>query len=361
MPPATAVRTFRAGFWRVAHAPAVAVGVFVLNLLIALPLAYVLRDSMAGFFGSSQRAEEAVREMNTDWWGEYHDTRRDDLGATFTPAVIGFAAVLRNASDLLDAEAPDARLVGVIAAWLLLWTFLAGGVITRYALAGDTAGRGAVDAALHAKGFFGACGHHLFRLLRLGSIVGLAYVVLFRYVHPLLFDTLGERLTRDLSVERTAFAIRLSLYLIFALLLGAVHLFADAARVRAVVEDRRSVIGAAIAGGRLIAGSWRPIVGLYALTCVALVVLWLLYALVAPGGRGGGVWVWLALLTGQLYLFGRLWLKLQLLASLVALYQAELGRMAERGVETDSDASPVWPESPAADPLDAGPLGTDPL
>jgi hypothetical protein len=352
LPPAasgrTAVQTFRAGFWRVAHAPAVVAGVFALNLLIALPLAYVLRDSIAGFLGSSQRAEEAVREMNTDWWGEYQDYRRDGLGATFTPSVIGFAAVLRNASDLLDAQAPDARLVGPIVAWLLLWTFLAGGVITRYAR----------DTASHAQGFFAACGHHLFRLLRLGAVFGLAYVVLFRYVHPLLFDTIYGRLTHNLSVERTAFVIRLALYVLFALLLAAVHLFADAARVRAVVEDRRSVIGAAIAGARLLVANWRPIAGLYALTCAALVVLWLLYALIAPGGRGGGAWVWLALLTGQLYLFGRLWLKLQLLASLVALYQADLGYQSDRGAETDTDAetSPVWPESPAADPL-----GTDPL
>jgi hypothetical protein len=350
MPPAasgrSAVHTFRAGFWRVAHAPAVAIGVFVLNLLIALPLAYVLRESIAGFLGSSQRAEEAVREMNTDWWGEYHDYRRDGLGATFTPSVVGFAAVLRNASALLDAEAPDVRLAGPIAAWLLLWTFLAGGVITRYAR----------DTASHAQGFFAACGHHLFRLLRLGGVFGLAYVFLFRYVHPLLVDTIYGQLTRNLSVERTAFVIRLALYVLFALLLGAVHLFADAARVRAVVEDRRSVIGAAIAGGRLLAGSWRSIAGLYALNCTALVVLWLLYALVAPGGRGGGAWVWLALLTGQLYLFGRLWLKLQLLASLVVLYQADLGHRADRGSETDTETSPVWPESPAADPLETDPL-----
>jgi hypothetical protein len=344
MPPAagqSAVQLFRAGFWRVAHAPAVAAGVFALNLLIALPLAWVLRDSIAGFLGSSQRAEEAAREMNTDWWGEYHDYRRDGLGATFTPSVIGVAALLRNASDLLDAEAPDARLAGPIAAWLLLWTFLAGGVLTRYAR----------DTAAHAQGFFAACGHHLFRLLRLGAAFGLAYVFLFRYVHPLLFDTIYGRLTHDLSVERTAFFVRLALYALFALLLAAVHLFVDAARVRAVVEDRRSMVGAAIAGARLLASRWRQAAGLYALTCAALVVLWLLYALVAPGGRGGGLWVALALVTGQLYLFGRLWLKLQLLASLVALYQADLGYQADRRIETDTEAAPVWPESPAADPL----------
>lgn len=341
---AAAITTFREGFRRVSQAPALVAGVFALNLLIALPLAFVMRDTLASYFASSQRADEALREMNTDWWGEFHDARGDGIGATLQPSVIGFAAVLRNLSDLLDAEAPDVRLVGPIAAWLVLWTFLAGGIITRYARRN----------AVHAQGFFGACGHHLFRLLRLGIGIGIVYVLLFRWIHPLLFETIEGRLTHDLSVERTAFFIRLLLYAIFGLLLTMVHVFADAARVRAVVEDRRSMIGAALAGLRLLRANWRQVLGLYALTGAALLVLWLVYALVATSGRGAGVWVWLALIVGQLYLLGRLWLKLQLLASLVVLYQTSLGGKTESGGaarETDADATPIWPESPAADPL----------
>lgn len=329
----TVLDTFREGARRAGRAPAVLIGTLVLNLLVAAPLAYVLRGTIDAHFGASQMADDAVREMNTDWWGEFHD-RQSGLGATFTPAVIGFAAVLRNLSDLIDAEAPDARLIGPIVTWLVLWTFLAGGIIDRYARNGP----------LHAQGFFGTCGHHVFRLLRLALIAGMAYGILFRYVHPLLFDTIYQSLTKDLSVERTAFFLRLPLYLIFVLLLSAVHILTDVTRVRAVVEDRRSMIGAGVAALRLIAARWRTVLGIYGLASAGLLVLWLLYALAAPSGRGGGAWVWLALLTGQVYLLGRLWLKLQLLASLVVVYQAELARQQDAA----ADAAPVWPESPAA-------------
>jgi hypothetical protein len=348
----TAVQTFREGARRVAGAPAVLVGAFVLNLLIAAPLALVLRATIADHFGSSQMADQAAQGFSTDWWSEFHD-RQDGhgpaLGSTLTPAVIGFAAVLRHLSDLLDARPPDASVVGAIALWLLLWTFLAGGVIARYAH----------GAALHAEGFFGACGHHVFRLLRLAAIAGLAYLILFRIVHPFLFGTVYGRLTHDLAVERTAFLIRLALYVVFGLLLATVHIVTDAARLRAVVEDRRSMIGAYLAGRRLIAHRWRTVLGLYALTGTALGLLWLLYALLATGGRGGGIWVWLALATGQIYLIARLWLKLQVLASLVALYQADLGYRSDShldatrgGEDPDADGDvPIWPESPAADRL----------
>lgn len=333
----TVVDTFREGARRAARAPAVLIGTLVLNLLVAAPLAYVLRGTIAAHFGASQMADDALREMNTDWWGELHE-RQAGLGATLTPSVIGFAVVLRNVSDLLDAEAPDARLIGPIATWLVLWTFLAGGIIDRYARNGP----------LHAQGFFGTCGHHVFRLLRLGLLSGAAYVILFSVAHPLLFDTIYGALTDGLAVQRTAFFIRLALYLLFGLLLMAVHIVTDVTRVRAVVEDRRSMIGAGLAACRLIAARWRTVLGLYGLAAAGLFVLWLLYALIAPSGRGGGAWVWLALLTGQLYLLGRLWLKLQILASLVTMYQADLGRQEEAAATT---TTPVWPESPAADIL----------
>ena len=115
--------------------------------------------------------------------------------------------------------------------------FLAGGIIDRYAR----------DRSTRAYGFFAASGVFFFRFLRLGVLMGLAYGLLVRYLHPWLFGTVYPRVTNDLTVERTAFLVRLALYALFALGLAACNVLFDYAKVRAVVEDRRSMLGATAA------------------------------------------------------------------------------------------------------------------
>ncbi len=72
------------------------------------------------------------------------------------------------------------------------------------------------------------------------------YWVLFVPYHEWLFDGLYPALIEDVTVERTAFFIRLGLYAVFALPLLSFNILFDYAKVRAVVEDRRSMIGALV-------------------------------------------------------------------------------------------------------------------
>jgi hypothetical protein len=333
------LRSFRDGASRVARAPAMLLGVWVLNLLMALPLTLMLHDAIAQHLGHSLRAEEVSRGFDVDWWEEF-SARGGELVNSFGPGVIGFAAPLRNLSAMADGDLPSGPIFVVVAGWMLLWTFLAGGILDRYARNRPT----------RAAGFFGACGDWFGRMLRLEFVAGLAYLALFSWIHPLLFDRLYGWLTRDVGVERTAFLWRVLLYAIFVLLAAGIHIVVDVARVRAVVEDRRSIIGAYISGWRFIRQRPLPIIGLYACIAVALIVWLALYALVAPGAHVSGGWLWLALVIGQLYIIGRLWLKLQTQASLVALYQADFGRRFI--TEVKPAATPIWPESPPADTTD---------
>ncbi len=61
---------------------------------------------------------------------------------------------------------------------MVLWSFLSGGVVDRLARARRT----------RSHGFFGACGMHFWRLLRLAIVAGIAYAFLFGYVHGWIFD-----------------------------------------------------------------------------------------------------------------------------------------------------------------------------
>jgi hypothetical protein len=334
-----ALASFRNGASRVALAPAILLGVWMLNLLAAIPLTLMLHDAIEGHLGASLRAQQVARGFDVDWWEEF-EARTGEVGRSFGPSVIGFAAPLSNLSALAEGDLPAAPIVMAIGGWLLLWTFLAGGIIDRYARNRPT----------RAAGFFGACGDWFGRMLRLEIFAALAYLILFGWIHPLLFDRLYGWLTHDLAVERTAFLWRFALYALFALLAAGIHIIVDVARVRAVVEDRRSIIGAYIAGWRFIRQRPLAIAGLYASLTGALIVWLFIYAVAAPGAQATGGWLWVALVIGQLYIIGRLWLKLQTQAALVAMYQADFGRRFF--AETTATITPIWPESPPADRTD---------
>lgn len=318
---------------RVIAAPAVAAGVFVLTLALTIPLAAMLRDQIATHLGSSLMADRAADAVNWDWWQEF-TAQASGLGTTFTPSVIGFAATLKNLSGLLDGDRPIAPVVAAIALFLTGWAFLSGGIIDRYAR----------QRATRGHGFFGACGVYFFRFLRLGAVVGIVYWWLFTYVHPWFFADLYLRATRNLAVERTAFLWRVTFYLLFAMLLFFVNLVTDYAKIRMVVEDRRSALGALGASWRFVRHHPGHVTGLYGLNSMVFMIVLLVWAIVAPGAGRAGVSMWLGLIVSELYVVARLLMKLQFMASQTALFQSHLAHARYAAAP-----EPIWPDSAAAE------------
>ena len=326
---------FRDGARRVRGAPMVLAGLFGVTLLIGLPLSYVLRGMLAAHLGVSLAADTAAAGTNYEWWQEF-SAQASGLGKTFVPSIVGFGAVLDNLQGILDNLPLATAVVGVTASWLIVWSFLTGGVIDRLARGRRT----------RSHGFFAACGMHFWRLLRLGALAWAAYGFLFRYVHGWIFSGILGLLTRDVTVERTAFAYRAAGYLLFGTLLIACNVVFDYARVRLVVEDRRSAIGALLAAGRFIRRHAAGVVGLYALNAIAFFLLIGLYALVAPRTPGGRLSTAAMLGIGEAYIIARLFLKLLFYASETALFQAALAHAAYTAAP-----AVVWPDSPAAESI----------
>lgn len=331
---------YREGLRRVTGAPWVWLGAWLATLLLAVPAALVVRDMIAGHLGASLVAERAAAGVDLDWWQEFR-AQASGLGTTFVPAIIGGAAVAKNLSDLADNAPMETVVAGLVAAWLLVWSFLAGGILDRYA-------RG---RAVGAAGFFAACGTHAGRLLRLGALAFLAYYVLFAHVHRWLLDEgLYAAWTRDTAVERRAFVVRLLLYGVFFGLVALVNLVVDYARVRLVVEDRRSAVFALVSGARFVRRHAAGTVALYLLNTAGFLLLVALYALAAPGAGRTGWTLWLTALAGQVYVVARLGVKLGFYASQAAYFQGALAH-------ADYVAAPLpeWPESPAVEAVRGGP------
>src|ERR1044071_8861655 len=196
------MRPWCEGWRRVASAPAVVAGVFVLTLLAALPLGLTLRGMLQDHLGSSLAASGAADGVNYDWWQEF-SAQASGIGTTFTPSVIGFATTLDSVSGLLDRRRLITPIASALAVYIMGWLFVSGGILDRYAR-----GRG-----IGAYGFFAASGTFFLRFLRLGLIAALVYWLLFTRVHEWLFDRYTNA-TRDLAIERTVFYWRLMMYAI---------------------------------------------------------------------------------------------------------------------------------------------------
>lgn len=320
---------------RVNRAPAILVGVWALTLLVSLPLTLALRGMLADHLGRSLAADAAAASVNYDWMQEFAD-QATGLGVTFKPTIIGFGAVLDNVSAFIDNVPRPVVVVGAASAYIVLWLFAAGGILDRYAR----------DRAIGSHGFFSASGVFFFRFLRLAVVQWLVYAFLFGYLHAWLFDRLYPRITHEVNVERTAFFVRLALYGVFGILVSACMLIFDYAKVRAVVEDRRSMLGALRSALGFIERNYAAAVGLFILNLTMFAVIVGLYALVAPGAGGDGPSIWIGFAIGQIYIAARLWMKLVFWASETALFQS---RLAHAGYV--ARPVPTWPESPAAEAL----------
>ena len=328
-------RAFLDGVGRVAAAPMLIVGLYAVLLAAAVPFGIAVRDAIADHLDASARAPAVARGVNWPWWEEFQ-AQADGLAATFEPRVLGFAAVLHNLSGLADARWPQRTVLLAVTGLAILWCFLAGGVLDRLAR------RRRVGSA----GFFAACGTYFFRFVRLALLAGGVYWLLFTVVHDWLFEDLYGWLTRDLTVERTAFAVRLGLYGLFGMLLATVTLVCDYAKIRAVVEDRRSMIGALLAALRFIRRRPFRTIGLFGLNGACLLAVLLIYALAAPRPVGSGLSLGIVFVAGQVYVLARLFALLVRFASETAFFQQQLAH-------AEYIAAPAYqrPESPAAEAI----------
>lgn len=319
------------GLNRVKRAPWLVIGVWLSTLLLALPLTLVLHEQIAGHLGSSMAAQAAADGVNFDWWNEFL-AQTTGVGASFVPAILGFAAVMKNLSTVADTSPMPMVIAVTVVIYMLVSLFLAGGVIDRLAR----------DHDVGAGAFLSACGVYFVRFVRLGLVTAVVYGTLFGPYHAWLFGRVYPALTENITVERTAFFIHLALYAAFAVPLFAFNILFDYAKIRAVVEDRRSMISAIAASWRFIRRHPIAVWAVYKINAVVFLLVIGLYYVIAPGASADA----LAFAVGQLYIVLRVIVRLQFTASQTALFQ---GRLAHAGYV--ARPVPKWPDSPAAEAI----------
>ena len=307
------LHAWREGIRRVASAPALLAGVWVATMLVGVPLTLAIRSDIVRQLGPRLDAEAAARGMDFDWLQEFA-ANTAGAGSTLTPAIVGFAGTLDNLSALVDGVKRPSSVAGAASLYAILWLFFSGGIIERYARRREA----------QPRPFLAACGAYFPRFVRLGILMAVVYALLFGALHPWMFRRVYPRLA-DGATDQTAFAVRAVLYAIFGLLAVAANIVFDYTKVRAVVENRRSMTVAVAAALRFIRTYPRAAIGVYGLDVLLFAVTLAVYAGVAPGSAGNGAMVWAAVLIGQAYIAGRLAVRLLFFASETAAFEDRLG------------------------------------
>src|SRR5262245_7671812 len=321
-----AFRAWLSGFGQVLLAPFTVVAVTVLTLMAAIPFGLVLGDRLQTALNDQPPIMLGSEEIDADWWLEFR-RHAEGLEATFTPAIIGFAAPLSNLSDVLDGTPRGAAMALPIAVAIGMWAFIWGWAIERFRRGGSRSGSGLIRAGIRRWP----------RFVAISSVAATAQLLLYLTIHPLLFRLVFPWLTQSMTHERDAFLVRVTLYAVFGAFLVAVSLVADYARIASAVAG-----AAADRGLTFVGRHWRSAAALFLIGAAILGVLFVAYGVgeTYGGSRVGG---WRGVAIGQLFIVARLALRLVTMAAEVRLYE-RLGTTPRQA----ASVSPVKPGPPAA-------------
>jgi hypothetical protein len=307
MAPATSAwRATRDGLLLTIRAPGLLLTILLVAMLSAIPFAFAIEPAGMESLALQPPAALGSSEIDAEWWMEFR-RQASGLARTFTPAILGFAAPLDSVSAVLDGTRWPAALAFPILLSAVLWAFLWGGVLHRFATGDSTVG-----------GFVSAASRSFGRLTALTMIAAAVNLLIYVSVHALLLGSLYNAIAARVSTERDAFLARLALYAIFAAVLMLVNAVFSFARIAIVAEGERDIVRALTRARQFVRASLTSVTALYVIFVTVFVAAMIAYGAVelAGGSRVGG---WRAVAIGQAFIAFRLALRLGLAASQVRL------------------------------------------
>ena len=276
------------GFGRVARSAGLVPLLLLVNLgsaaLLAVPLARTLETDLE----HKAAAATMVSGFDFPWWSHWSDAQQG-WTASFAPDVFGVGFAFKNLDLLLRGYLPaglfvhhdrdaagetprdaapalDPVILGLGAAYLVLQTFLAGGLLST--LRGPHGGW-TLRGLLHGSGFYFG------RILRLSALVLLVDFVLFALNAPLA--RWADYHAREAVSESTAQVWLLGRHAVLLLALLWVNMVSGYAKAIVVVEERSSAALALLSALTFALARPRRTFGHYlalVVMGVALVALW---------------------------------------------------------------------------------------
>jgi hypothetical protein len=320
-PRASVPGAFVQGWRRVYRAPLATAGIVlafaVLHGIGTVPLSATLRPVLTSEYW------RPLPGWNGDWIGPA--ARLGGWQWILGHAALGFGGLMPIVR--LFADRQPFIIATMAATDPLLWALLTGGLLDRLAR----------DRRVDTADFSAASGVYFARFLRLGLLLGPVYWLLYRQVFPALLGLVPDTIDQGVVGTRGWIAAGC------LGCLAVVSLIGDYAEVRAVVEDRRSMIGALAASLRFIGR--RPIraLTLWILTAIPAILVLMAWSRVplvlAPEA--------LRVTFTVVPLLILVWVRMGFMATALVFFQGEL---AHAGYTA---APPYeWPDSPAAEAIE---------
>lgn len=310
------IRAFAQGVADVLKAPLMLIGIAIVMLIITAPFAAVLQSRLQDSLSVQPQVSLNETEIDPEWWMEFREHARG-LAATFTPAVLGFAATLDGVSNVLDGRPIPLALLTPLILSIVAWAFLWGGVLQRFSR----------HRGIGIGGFIRAGTAHVPAFIAIAVLAAIVNFALYLTVHRLLFGPVHNWLVGMTNTERDAFLIRVLLYVVFFSLVAIVSLIADYARV-ATVAGRASLSNAIRVSISFFSRNRAAVVTLYLITGAIFVVITIAYGTLEIYG-GSQVGGWRAVAIGQAYVLVRLAIRLTFAASELRLFSANQAAAAE--------------------------------
>ena len=303
-----------------------AVLLLFVNLGTALVLAVPLARNLRADLRQKQAAQSMMYGFDYSWWSEWSD-RQSGWTSSFGPEIFGVGFAFRNVDLLLKGALPanilarhptpegapliDPVLLGLALVYVLVQTFLAGGILSTLR---GAQGTWTVRGLLHGAGFYFG------RFFRVALIALFAAWIVFRLNGP--FARWVDAHARESVSESSAMAWLLGRHALLLLALFFVNLVSGYAKAIVVVEERASAILAFVSALSFCLRSFTRTLGHYlavALLGVALLGLWrLLDGAYATTGYKTQL---LTFAVFQLFVIARLALRVMLMGGQLALYR----------------------------------------
>lgn len=316
----TILSAIREGLRRVTTNPKLILFLWLFNFLMALPLTLIMSGQIESSLGASLVAEKMQKGFDLDWYEEFNHGA-EALGKTFSPAVIGIGPFLGNLESWLNGSlwANGAGIVGLGLSYMIVWLFLLGGILDRFARP---------EQRLTIERFFSAGGRYFLRLAILAALSGVFYFVVFTFIAPQLFALITNS-TRDMTVEKTVFFMTAGAYLVVAFLLMLVNMIFDYAKIATVVHEQRNGFAAVLSGVQFVFSRPVKTFGLYLVLGVFLLLALGIYSLNPPGAnQSSPLSIAFALLLGQIFLLLKLATRLTFFGGQMALYESMTAKIA---------------------------------
>ena len=334
------LQALRGGFSGLGRNWGLVVVVFLVNIALALLLALPLASQLERDLDHTGASASMMYGFDYDWWKHWSEDQ-EGYTRSLAPDVFGTGFALRNVDLLLRGFVPgrvfpggetaagvsspsssrprglDPLLLGLGVLYLVVQTFLTGGLLGVFRA---PQGGWTLRGLIHGSGFyFGRLVRVSLLALALLGIVFAANVPFARWV---------DGLAREAVSEETALALLLGRRALLLVAILFVHMIASFARVIVVREERQSAALAFVSSLGFCARNLAAAVGQYGVVLLLALVLLGVWAsidarFVVLGWKSQLV----AFALFQVFLLGRIALRLALLASQLELHRAPRGRL----------------------------------